>query len=100
MKSVLLTGQKDAVIGFRLAGIAAEQVQDSSAIIPKVKQYLADDDIGIILITDDIASPVYEDIMALKLVTKQTIILTIPSPGEPFVDRIGAYIGQSIGIKY
>ncbi len=100
MKTLLITNSNDAKVGARLAGIEALVVDDASAALAAVKRAVADQTIGLILLTDQLAQPLDAQIMELKLSISGTMILTIPDPGGKFPDRIGQYVRQSIGIKY
>lgn len=100
MKSLLITNSNDAKIGLRLAGIEAQVFEDSHAALAALERAIDDHEIGLILLTDAIVDPIYEQVMALKLQVKHTMILTIPNPGSAFKDHIGQYVRDSIGIKY
>lgn len=100
MKSYLISDNLDTLVGMRLAGISGEVIQDASEIIQKVDELIADPDIGIIILTHKIKAMVDEAIMERKIITKKTLIVEIPGPGEPIQkDFITHYIRESIGLK-
>ncbi len=100
MKTLLVTDCNDAKVGLRLAGIDAVVVRDSVEALAVSERALRDEQIGLLLITDRLAASIYDEIMALKLTSSGTMILTIPDPGGDFNNRIEQYVSQSIGIKY
>ncbi len=100
MKTLLITNSNDAKVGMRLAGIDAVIVESATEALSAVKKATKDQTIGLILLSDQLAMPIYDDIMALKLMVKGTMILTIPDVGSDYQDRIGQYVSQAIGIKY
>ncbi len=100
MKTLLITNSNDAKVGMRLAGIESHIVDSATEAMVAIKKAIADETIGLILLTDQLARPLHEQIMALKLSVSGTMILTIPDMGGEFSDQIGQYVRQSIGIKY
>ncbi len=100
MKTLLITNSNDAKVGMRLAGIDAVIVQTADEALSVTKKAIKDQTVGLILLSDQLASPIYDDIMALKLTVSGTMIMTIPNVGEDYQDRIGQYVSQAIGIKY
>ncbi len=100
MKTLLITNSNDAKVGMRLAGIDATIVQTADEALSAMKKAIKDQEIGLILLSDQLAQPIYDEIMALKLSVSGTMILTIPDVGSDYQDRIGQYVSQAIGIKY
>ncbi len=100
MKTLLITDSNDAKVGLRLAGIDAVMASDSEEALELSRKAIRNDEIGLLLITDRLASPIYDEIMALKLTASGTMIMTIPDPGSDFQNRIAQYVQKSIGIKY
>ncbi len=100
MKTLLITNSNDAKVGMRLAGIEALVVDDANAALLAIKKAIADQTIGLILLTDQLARPLNQQIMDLKLSVSGTMILTIPDVGGELSDQIGQYVRKSIGIKY
>ncbi len=99
MKSLLLTANSDAKLGFRLAGIESKIVKDKTELLTALKEAIADDNIALILITSDVGDSCYQEILEIKRAEKESLILLIPEPRAEFKDYIAEYVNQSIGIK-
>ncbi len=100
MRTLLITNSNDTKVGMRLAGIDAEIVNTADEALDATKKAIRDQSIGLILLSDQLAAPIYDELMALKLTVSGTIIMTIPDEGQDYQDHIGQYVSQSIGIKY
>ncbi|MCK8059887.1 MULTISPECIES: V-type ATP synthase subunit F [unclassified Fusibacter] len=100
MKTLLITNASDTRVGMRLAGIEAVMVTSGEETLVRLKEAIENPQVGLVLLTDGIVDSCYEEVMALKLVEKDTMILTIPDPGQPFKDHIAQYVRESIGIKF
>lgn len=100
MKSYLICDNEDTLIGMRLAGVSGEIVNDRTELLSRIDSLIHDPGIGIILITAEIKKLAPDEIMAVKMKTKHTLIVEIPSVGTTYEqDFITRYIRESIGIK-
>ncbi len=99
MKSLLLTASNDARLGFRLAGIESQIISDGQELLAAVDKAIANPDIALILITSEVADSVRQQLLDIKLKTKNTSILLIPEPHSDFSNHIEQYVNQAIGIK-
>lgn len=103
MRSLLITdlqGSQDAVLGFRFCGILAVQVNSPEDTLAALDKALADRDIGLVLLTERLASACYAEVMARRLAEQRTMVLIIPDPGQPFSDHIATYVRDAIGIRF
>ena len=100
MKSFLLCEKKETLLSMRLAGIGGKMVSTKEEIENSIEELLMDDDIGLILVSENILSISKEFIMDKKLAQKKKLIIQIPEPeGLKDKDYIMKYIKNSIGIK-
>ncbi len=100
MKSFVLCEKKETLLSMRLAGIGGKILSTREEIENTVEELLLDDDIGLILISENILNMSKEYIMDKKLSQKKTLIIQIPEPeGLQDKEYIMKYIKNSIGIK-
>lgn len=101
MKMFLIAEHTDTYTGMRLAGVDGTIVHDSDSFKEAFENALADKDLGILLITDNLFNENSEMIIDKKLSLRTPLILSIPDRGSnaAVTDAIGAYIGEAIGVK-
>jgi len=99
MRSVLISQNPDLLTGMRLSGIAGILVADREEFLERLNACIADAHIGIIILTRDVMSLAEGEVMALKLQSKEKLIVEIPDFGGVMEDRMSKYIRESIGIK-
>lgn len=100
MKFRLVTDSRDALTGMRLAGIEGVYAQTAQDAERELKACVADESIGIILVTQGIAARCGELIDSLKLGESSTLVVTVPgSKNEQTDDNIMRYVREAIGIK-
>jgi len=100
MKSLLLSMDQDSIIGMRLAGIKGEVIKDKNLILDRIYEAIDDPEIGIVMLSKDVLKVAEEEIMELKLKSKDTLIVQIPDLGDVMEDRITNYVRESIGVKF
>ncbi len=101
MKSYLLTGNNDALVGMRLAGVRGELVTSKEVLLERLKEKMADSETGIVMISTPVVDFAREEVMTAKLASGETLIIEIPSDGKSFDDDyITRYIRESIGVKF
>lgn len=98
---VLVVGHPEAVLGFSLAGVAGRSVRNAEQANRALDEALAAKDVGIILVTKDVAKTIQPRMEHLKLHSTVPLIVEIPgpegiSPGEPSLSEI---VLRAIGIK-
>lgn len=100
MKSYLISDNNETLLGMRMAGISGEIVEGKELVLKKIHELIDNPDIGIIILTHKIKLLAAEEIMDIKLKTKETLIVEIPGAREKIEsDFITRYIRESIGIK-
>ena len=98
---VLVIGHPEAVLGFSLAGITGQAVRTADEANQALDHALGVKDIGIILVTQDIARLIQARMDQLKLHSTVPLVVEILSPegvqaGEPTLSEI---VLRAIGIK-
>ena len=96
-----LIGDEITVLGYSLAGIRGAVVNNSAEAADALKEATQDPDVGIVLITQRIASEIQPLVDEAKLKMATPIVLEIPDRYGPVEDRESALdiVQRLIGIK-
>ncbi len=81
MKVVAL-GSKAFVTGFALAGVQGEYVTSSEEARGRLKTLLKDQDVGLIMMSDDLSKPIQDEITAIRAKRAVPLIYEVPAPGS------------------
>ena len=98
---ILVIGHPDAVLGFSLAGVNGQAVTTAEEAGRALDQALASKDVGIVLVTQEVARLVNARMEHLKLRSTIPLVVEIPGPagvpeGEPSLSEL---VLKAIGIK-
>ncbi len=98
---VLVVGHPEAVLGFSLAGVEGRPVLNAEQANRALDEALRAKDVGIVLVTRDVARMMQPRMEDLKLHSTVPLIVEIPSPegvgpDEPSLSEI---VLRAIGIK-
>lgn len=98
---VLVIGHPEAVLGFSLAGVGGRAVTTSEEASRALDEALAAKDIGIVLVTQDIAGMIQAKVEDLKLHSTIPLVVEIPSPAGVPADQpsLSEVVLKAIGIK-
>lgn len=98
---VLVIGHQDAVLGFSLAGVSGQAVSTVAEANQALDNALASRDVGIILVTQDVAGMLQSRVDDLKLHSTIPLVVEIPSPAgvSPDQPSLGEVVLRAIGIK-
>ncbi len=100
MKFFLISDSHDALTGMRLAGIEGIFAKTKEQAEGEIGKCLDDESIGIVLITESLASSCAELIDSIKLGRSRPLIVAVPGSksgsGENSIIR---YIQEAIGLK-
>ena len=98
---VLVIGHSNAVLGFSLAGVHGQAVTTPDEVNQALDNALAAKDIGIILLTQDVARLIQARVEDLKLHSTIPLVVEIPSPVgvSPDERSISEVVLRAIGIK-
>ena len=99
--NVLVIGHPDAVLGFSLAGVHGQAVTTPDEVNQALDHALAAKDVGIILLTQDIARLIPARVEDLKLHSTIPLVVEIPSPEgvSPDEPSLSEVVLRAIGIK-
>jgi len=98
---VLVIGHPEAVLGFSLAGVSGRAVTTAAEVNQALDEVQAAKDIGIVLVTQDVAELIPARMEHLKLRSTIPLVVEIPSPqGMPEgQESLGEIVLRAIGIK-
>ncbi len=100
MKSFLISDNEDTLIGLRLSGIEGILARNDDEINFEFDKAVEDKEIGIIILTENIAEKINEKVIRLKTEGVDQLVVTIPDrSGLKDKNFIMRYIKESIGIK-
>lgn len=101
MKAFLISDNVDTLVGLRIAGINGVVLHESEDISLKIREIEKEKDIGIIIVTEKVASLVEDKIKELKLSKNGPLVLEIPDRhgSNRGKDYILKYIRESIGLR-
>lgn len=100
MKFYLLSDNHDTLVGMRLAGIEGDIAKTADEVESALKKAIADESIGIILITNKLVPLCPELIYNLKLTISRPLIVQIPDRhlSENKQSTIAKYVKEAIGV--
>ena len=100
MKMFLLSSDRDALTGFRLAGVEGKLIADEAEFERAVASASSDASIGILLITYELYERFSQQINALKK-SRRFLITQIPDSKHPNASGTGItdYVREAVGIK-
>lgn len=98
---VLVIGHPDAVLGFSLAGVEGRAVTDAERANSALDAALKDRELGIVLVTKDVARLMEARMEDLKFHSTMPLIVEIPGPEgtQPGDPTLGEIVLRAIGIK-
>ncbi|RLC90594.1 MAG: Vacuolar H+transporting two-sector ATPase F subunit [Chloroflexi bacterium] len=98
---LLVIGNQDAVWGFALTGIHGQVVTTVADLRQALDAALADEEIGIVLVTEDAADLDRQRVEKLMLRSTTPLIVELPGPQGPNPDRpsLNDVIRRTIGVK-
>ena len=79
---VVAVGGKAFVTGFVLSGVNGEYVSDATAALEKIENLSRDPDVGLIMVSDEVAKPVVAQITQLRTKKAIPLIYEVPGPGS------------------
>ncbi len=94
-------GHPEAVLGFSLAGVGGRAATSAAEANQALDEALAAADIGIILVTDDVAALIGNRMDQLKMHSTVPLVVEIPAqPGaRPEKPPLSEVVKRAIGIK-
>jgi V/A-type H+-transporting ATPase subunit F len=101
MKAYLISDNVDTEVGMRLAGVKGVIAHNRDEVLAELSKIATSKEIGIILITEKLASLVKEEVVKIKLNEGLPLIVEIPDRHGTSreKDSITRYVKESIGLK-
>ena len=98
---VLVIGHPEAVLGFSLAGVGGRVATTAAEVNQALDEAQASKDVGIVLVTQDVAELIPARMEHLKLRSTVPLIVEIPSQGGSPEGQasLGEIVLRAIGIK-
>jgi V/A-type H+/Na+-transporting ATPase subunit F len=79
---VIAVGGKAFVTGFVLSGVTGEYVSSSSAALNKINELIKDPQVGLIMISDEVANPIRDELTDIRSKKPIPLIYEVPGPGS------------------
>lgn len=79
---VVAVGGKAFVTGFVLSGVTGEYAQSAPAALEKIQKLVRDPTVGLIMVSDEVAKPISDDLTLLKSKKAIPLIYEVPGPGS------------------
>lgn len=99
MKLFIISDNTDAIIGMRLAGIEGVRATDSEAAERAFEKALANEEIGVLLITPGVEALCPARVRELKRGIRPLVVTVPDSDGNAAGDSVTDYIREAIGIQ-
>jgi len=101
MRSYLISDNIDTFVGMQMAGIDSIVLHEKEEIIQKIKELKKDQGIGIIIITEEIAILIPDEVNIIKLSKEGPLLVEIPDRHgwRKGSDSILRYVKEAIGLK-
>ncbi len=78
---ICTVGSKSFVASFQLAGVPGVVSTTSEQALDKIKELAGDDEVGLVLISDDIAEPITDELTDLRAQTS-ALVFALPAVGS------------------
>ena len=98
---VLVIGHPEAVLGFSLAGVSGRVATTAAELNQALDEVQASRDVGIVLVTQDVAELIPARMEHLKLRSTIPLVVEIPAQGgiPEGQESLGEIVLRAIGIK-
>ena len=98
---LLVIGSQDAVLGFDLVGVRGRIVTTAKELNQALDAALADKEVGIVLVTEDVADLARQRVDMLRVRSTVPLVVEIPGPEGPRPDRppLSEVIRRTIGVR-
>lgn len=92
---------EETVRGFNLAGVAGQVVTTAAQAAAAIEQALAQTDCGIIILTEQVASGMRQQVETFHLDRERPLIVEIPGPEGPLPGRksLRQFVQEAVGIR-
>lgn len=92
---------EDTVRGFRLAGVEGRVVSSPGEAAEALAEVAVQPDLGIVVLTQQVAAGIREEVDAFRLDRDQPLLVEIPGPEGPMPGRqdLRRLAGSAVGIR-
>lgn len=97
----LVIGSRQAVVGFRLAGVDGIVATDRSDALPAFQAAVVRKDLGLVMVTEGTAHHLRKEIDARLYGTGFPLVVEIPEPDgpDPARQNVGEIVRRAIGMN-
>lgn len=98
---ILVIGHPEAVLGFSLVGVHGQAVSSAEEVNQALDEAMAASDIGIVLVTEDVARLIKGRMDRLRLHSTVPLVVEIPGPQgvSPDQPSLREVVMRAIGVK-
>ncbi len=98
---MLVIGHPETVLGFSLVGVHGQVTRTAEEVNQALDEALSAEDVGIVLVTEDVADLIQPRMDQLKLRSTVPLVVEIPGPEGPRPDRpsLSEVIRRAIGVR-
>ncbi|HEX9846259.1 MAG TPA: V-type ATP synthase subunit F [Candidatus Nitrosotenuis sp.] len=79
---IVTVGSKSFVTSFQLAGVQGVVVDSPQTAFSEIKKLADDQEVGLVLVSDDISAPINTDLTKLRATKSKPLIFSLPSVGS------------------
>jgi V/A-type H+-transporting ATPase subunit F len=79
---IVTVGSRIFVTSFQLAGVQGVVVDSPQNAFSEIKKLAEDSDVGLVLISEDISTPINTDLTKLRTTKSKPLIFSLPSVGS------------------
>lgn len=92
---------EDTVLGFRYAGVEGQAVRTSDEARTALATQAASGRAGVIILTDDVANTIRDDVNRLRFGSGMPIVVQVPGSSGPAPGRpnLPALIREALGVR-
>jgi V/A-type H+-transporting ATPase subunit F len=98
---LMVIGHPEAVLGFSLVGVGGHPATNAVEANQALDEMLSQPDVGIILVTEDVAAMIETRMEQLKMHSTVPLVVEIPGPEESRTGKppLSEVVKRAIGIK-
>lgn len=79
---IVTVGSKSFVTSFQLAGVQGVVVDSPQSAFSEIKKLADDQEVGLVLVSDDISTPINTELTKLRATKSKPLIFSLPSVGS------------------
>lgn len=79
---IVTVGSKSFVTSFQLAGVQGVVVDSPQSAFSEIKKLAGDQEVGLVLVSDDISTPINTELTKLRATKSKPLIFSLPSVGS------------------